>query len=114
MSRCIFVGGANMDIVARVERSPHPGETMPLKSFLYMPGGKGSNQAIAAQRAWGNAFFVGKVGDDVFAQMLKKFYKKEKLHTSLFITKDVQTGTAFVAVDSEGENSIYVSNGANS
>jgi ribokinase len=52
-------------------------------------------------------------GEDVFAQMLRAFYKKEKLHTTLSKSSTAQTGLAFIAVDETGENSIYANNGAN-
>ena len=44
------VGSVNLDLVARVERLPRPGETLAARSLDRVPGGKGANQALAAAR----------------------------------------------------------------
>ena len=44
------VGSINLDIVARVDRFPLPGETLTDAVLSHFPGGKGANQAIAARR----------------------------------------------------------------
>ena len=48
--RITVVGSVNLDLVARVERLPRPGETVTARSFERVPGGKGANQAVAAAR----------------------------------------------------------------
>ena len=44
-------GSINVDLVCRVARSPHPGETVRGSDYALIPGGKGANQALAARRA---------------------------------------------------------------
>ncbi len=56
------VGSANLDLVARVERLPGPGETVLGSAYADHPGGKGLNQAVAAARAGAQTAFVGAVG----------------------------------------------------
>jgi ribokinase len=41
------VGSVNLDLVARAERLPRPGETLTDATFERHPGGKGANQAVA-------------------------------------------------------------------
>ncbi|MBS3813666.1 ribokinase, partial [Candidatus Bipolaricaulota bacterium] len=60
-------GSVNMDLVARVERFPRPGETIRGLSFARIPGGKGANQAVAAAKLGGEVSFYGLVGDDGIA-----------------------------------------------
>ena len=62
------VGSANLDLVARVERLPRPGETVTDAEFFTAPGGKGANQAVAAARLGAQVRFVGAVGTDSFAE----------------------------------------------
>ena len=59
-----IVGSANLDLVARAETLPAPGETVTGASFAEHPGGKGANQALAARRLGADVSFIARVGDD--------------------------------------------------
>ena len=61
------VGSVNLDLVARVERLPRPGETVTGATFERVPGGKGANQAVACARLGADVTLVCAVGDDAFA-----------------------------------------------
>ena len=50
MGNIIVAGSINMDIVTKLECLPRPGETVFGNELHYIPGGKGSNQAVAASR----------------------------------------------------------------
>lgn len=63
----VVFGSINLDLVARTERLPHPGETIAGLSFAMFPGGKGANQALAARRAGADVAMAGAVGTDGFA-----------------------------------------------
>ena len=58
------VGSINLDLVARVERLPRPGETIAGATFERFPGGKGANQAVAAARLGARVRLIGAVGAD--------------------------------------------------
>ena len=62
--RITVVGSANIDLVARCERLPRPGETVTDAELERFPGGKGANQAIAAARLGARTRFVGRIGRD--------------------------------------------------
>ena len=61
----IVVGSFVQDLTYRCTEFPRPGETV-LGQFVTGPGGKGSNQAVAAARAGAKVTFIGAVGDDAF------------------------------------------------
>ncbi len=104
-----------MDIVSQVEKHPLPGQTITGKDFLYVPGGKGANQAVATRRMGTSVQMAGMVGKDPFADTLLNFYLFEGIDTQhVSVDNEHPTGAAFVAVDSASENVIYVSAGANS
>jgi ribokinase len=113
MSAIVVLGSANMDLVVRQPRLPHPGETMFGSSFDTVPGGKGLNQAVAAARAGGNVAFLGAVGGDAFGDALRRCLHDEGIDTYGVSQVDAATGTAHISVLDGGENAIVVVSGAN-
>lgn len=107
------VGSANLDLVATVHRLPGPGETVPGTSFAEYPGGKGLNQAVAAARAGASVAFVGALGDDSAASMLRAVMADDGIDASHVSTSTTATGRALIGVSDVGENSIIVIAGAN-
>jgi ribokinase len=108
--RIAVVGSVNLDLVARVERLPRPGETVSGASFGRVPGGKGANQAVAAARLGAQVTFVGRVGDDSFAA--EALVNLRELDLGVTVA-DAPTGVAVILVDASGENVIVVAPGAN-
>ncbi|MBZ0320367.1 MAG: ribokinase [Anaerolineae bacterium] len=114
MRPIIVVGSINMDVVTRTNRLPRPGETVAGQSVHFIPGGKGSNQAIAASRLQGAVRLVGKLGQDAFGESLRTFFQTESLDVSGVQTiPTAPTGTALIVVDDHSENTIVVVGGAN-
>jgi ribokinase len=105
------VGSINLDLVARVEHLPRPGETVPARQFERHPGGKGANQALAAARLGASVRMIGAVGEDAFADEALANLVAEGVLLELERTGD--TGLALIAVERSGENEIVVVPGAN-
>jgi ribokinase len=106
------VGSVNLDLVARCERLPRPGETLTDATFDRYPGGKGANQAVAAARLGAKVTFVGSVGDDEFADEALAGLREAGVETVL--REGGPTGVALIIADAHGENQIVVAPGANS
>lgn len=114
MGRIIAAGSINMDIVARTQRHPRPGETLTGSDLKYIPGGKGSNQAVAASRLYPDVALIARIGDDAFGRDLQAFMADESLDTTnLRVTEDVASGIAIIVVDDSSENTIVIIPGAN-
>lgn len=114
MTKIIVAGSINMDIVAQVQAHPKPGETIFGHDLHYIPGGKGSNQAVAASRLSNNVYLVGKLGRDAFGSALTEFYGNEALKLDyLSYSEEHPTGIALITVDAQSENSIIVISGSN-
>ena len=113
-ARIVVVGSFNTDLTSYVERMPRPGETVHGRKFVTGPGGKGSNQAVAAARLGAEVTFVGRVGQDVFADLALNTWKAEGINTD-YVIQDPEhaTGVAPIFVDDSGENMIVVVLGAN-
>jgi ribokinase len=106
------VGSVNLDLVARCERLPRPGETLTDATFDRYPGGKGANQAVAAARLRAEVTFIGSVGTDDFAAEALVGLREAGVETVL--REGGATGVAVIIVDARGENQIVVAPGANS
>ncbi len=107
------VGSVNVDLVARVERLPRPGETLTDAEFTRVPGGKGANQAVAAARLGAEVELVGCVGDDDFGREAIAALREAGVATERVRVVDAPTGVALIVVAEDGENQIVVAPGAN-
>jgi ribokinase len=106
------VGSVNLDLVARCERLPEPGETVGGASFERHPGGKGANQAVAAARLGTEVAFVGCVGSDAFAGEALSGLREAGVRLAV-ASVNAPTGVALILVDAHGETEIVVAPGAN-
>jgi ribokinase len=93
---------------------PIPGKTVLGKKYIIGPGGKGSNQAIAAARAGGDVSFVTKLGKDNYADMALKLYQEAGVNTqAVIVDSNLDTGAAGILINQKtGENAINVIPGA--
>ena len=113
MPDILVVGSLNADLVVRTPRFPQPGETISGEDLQVIPGGKGSNQAVAAARLGTGVSMLGRVGKDNFGDYLLENLKTNKVDAKLVQRDEASTGTAVIIVDSNGQNSIVLSAGAN-
>jgi ribokinase len=112
-ARLTVVGSVNLDLVARTERLPRPGETVTGATFAEIPGGKGANQAVAAARLGATVAFVGCVGSDEYATLALAELRASGVGLEKLKTAGATTGVALIMVDAAGENTIAVAPGAN-
>ena len=110
-SPIVVVGSYVQDLTFFTGQFPAPGETV-IGDFKTGPGGKGSNQAIAAKRSGGDVVFIGAVGADAFAGVAKDFHHEERVDARWLEAPNASTGAAAIIVNKEGQNEIVVSLGA--
>ncbi len=112
--RIVVLGSYNTDLVTFSPRIPQPGETILGSGFKTGPGGKGSNQAVAAARVGAAVTFIGRIGRDMFGEMALKVWQEAGIETAHVIQDEgAPTGVATIIVDDHGENIIVVASGAN-
>jgi ribokinase len=101
------------DTVYHAKRLPYIAETLPGSSFHLGPGGKGSNQAVAAAKAGGDVSFISKIGRDTFGELALKTLHEAGVKPLLTQMDDQPTGAAFIFVNEDnGDNAIIVVPGA--
>jgi len=109
----VVVGSINIDLVARAERIPLPGETVLSSDFQMHPGGKGANQAVAVARLGYPVHMIGSIGSDAFGENLRTQLAQSGVDTSGVRICQGPSGVAVIAVTPSGENAIVVTAGAN-
>lgn len=94
-------------------RLPVVGETIAGSGFAVGPGGKGSNQAVAAARAGAETRFISRIGRDTFGELALSTWKTAGVTPCVRVLEDQPTGAAFIYVnDRSGDNAIIVYAGA--
>jgi ribokinase len=108
------LGSFVADLAFRTKKVPAWGETILGSDFRLGPGGKGSNQAVAASRLGRKVSFISKLGRDAFGDLARRTYEQEGIDARyVFETLDYPTGGAVIIVDEvRGENAIIVFPGA--
>ncbi|QWP77928.1 ribokinase [Lysobacter sp. K5869] len=110
----LVAGSANLDFVVRAAHAPAPGETVLGRELATYPGGKGANQALACARAGGAPTrMLLALGADAHAAPIERSLREGGVELLVRRIEDRATGTAFVCVADDGENSIVVAPGAN-
>lgn len=111
--RVVILGIYVTDLTFRAERMPLIGETIAGSAFAMGPGGKGSNQAVAAARAGAQVVFCTRIGNDAFGAIARSTWATEGITARATEVPGVSTGAAHIFVDDiNGKNAIIVAAGA--
>src|SRR3982751_2572353 len=84
------------DLAFRAGRMPAVGETIAGSGFAMGPGGKGSNQAVAAARAGAQFTFVSRLGRDSFGEIALATWAREGIAARVAEADSEPTGAAFI------------------
>ena len=113
MKPIVILGIFNADTSYRAERLPKIGETILGQHFALGPGGKGSNQAVAAAKAGGRTHFITRLGADDFAKVARQTWEKAGVIPEVTEDAESHTGAAFIFLEAAtGNNAIIVASGA--
>lgn len=111
--KIVILGVFVADTAYRADRQPRMGETILGHSFVLGPGGKGSNQAVAAARAGAEVHFISRLGRDNFADMALKTWAEAGVTPEVTQHDDTYTGAAYIFIEeATGDNAIIIAPGA--
>lgn len=114
MKKICVVGSLNIDFVIKTKEHPAVGETVHAKSFKTFYGGKGGNQAMALGKLEADVKMVGVIGSQYEGNSYVAELDSNNVGIEMIdIRDDISPGIAFIPVDDEGNNTIYVCEGAN-
>ena len=107
----VILGVFVADTAYRADRQPRMGETILGNSFALGPGGKGSNQAVAAARAGGKVHFISRLGRDTFGDLALETWKNAGVIPKVTHHEEA-TGAAYIFIEEQsGDNAIIISPG---
>ena len=114
MSQISILGIFVADLCFFSNDIPIRGQTILGTKHTIGPGGKGSNQAVAAARSGGNVNFITRIGKDSYGDMALSLYKESGVSLdSIIIDSNSSTGVAGIFIDeTTGDNIINVVPGA--
>ena len=109
----VILGVFVADTAYRASRPPRMGETLLGSSFALGPGGKGSNQAVAAARLGAEVSFISRLGRDPFADMALSTWASAGVRPVVTQSDDSYTGAAYIFIEeASGNNAIIICPGA--
>ncbi len=110
----VVVGSLHYDIMVDAPDRPRKGETVTGRSWAPKCGGKGGNQAVAAQRQGVATAMVGAVGNDPFGPALLAGLDRAHVdHSSVAVLDEANSGMSVAILDDEGDYGAVIVSGAN-
>jgi len=110
----VVLGDINVDVLARIDAFPHPGEDCLAPKLELHCGGVGANAALALAK-WGVPVrLLGCTGRDCFGELVLQALRREQVDVS-WVQQDehAMTGFMFIAIAPDGQRTMFGSRGAN-
>jgi sugar/nucleoside kinase (ribokinase family) len=107
------LGTCNIDFLMKVPRFSRADDEVDVENMKVSLGGSASNFAVGLSRVGVDVGIMSRIGYDNFGDFAMSKFKREGVKTDRLLKIPESTGMAFIAVDGEGERSIYTSMGAN-
>lgn len=104
----VILGVFVADTTYRAERPPRMGETIIGNNFHLGPGGKGSNQSVAAAKAGARTHFITKLGRDAFADMALLLWQEAGIIPAVTQHEDNYTGAAYIFVEEKTRDNAII------
>lgn len=113
MKRLCVTGSLHLDVVVKAPHLPRLDETLTGDKVTYIFGGKGGNQALAADRHGASVYFIGRIGDDAFGQTLLKTLDNGSIDITQLQRDNGKSGMSVAIVNEEGDYGAVIVSAAN-
>ncbi|QIG49802.1 ribokinase [Nordella sp. HKS 07] len=107
--RLVVIGNACLDVTYHLDRLPKAGETLNATRVITDLGGKGLNQAVAAERAGASVHLIAAVGNDQTSEKIRAALHAEGMTDQGLIAREGASDDSILLLDIRGEN-VIVSN----
>lgn len=89
------------------------GSKIEIDKLEFDPGGSGHNVAVGLSKLGRKVGLIGKIGNDIFGNMIINSIKKSKIDAKYVKKTNTITGASFVVIGESKERSILINRGAN-
>ena len=113
MKRLCVTGALHLDVVVETTHLPRVDETVFGSKVNYLFGGKGGNQALAADKNGANVYFIGRVGSDTFGKKLLYTLNNSSIDISQLQTDTEASGMSVAVIEEKGDYGAVIVSGAN-
>ncbi len=113
MKKLCVTGSLHLDVIVNATHIPSSDETVPGTDVNYVFGGKGGNQALAADRYGASVYFVGRIGEDAFGKKLLETLGKSSIDISQLQLGNESSGMSVAIVDKVGNYGAVIVSAAN-
>lgn len=110
----LALGTCNADFLMYVERFSKADDEVDIEHLKVSPGGSAANFAVESSRLGLKTGIMARIGNDHYGRFISSEFKRRKINIERLISIDEKTGMAFIAIEPQGERSIYTYMGANS
>jgi sugar/nucleoside kinase (ribokinase family) len=108
------LGTCNTDFLMNVSRFSVADDEVDIEKLRVSIGGSAANFVFGVSRLGLNAGIMARIGNDYYGNYILSEFRREKINSERLVSIDEKTGMAFIAVEPDGERSIYTFMGANS
>lgn len=110
----LALGTCNADFLMNVERFSQADDEVDIENLKVSPGGSAANFAVESSRRGLKTGIMARIGNDHYGRFISSEFTSRKINVERLISIDEKTGMAFIAIEPQGERSIYTYMGANS
>ncbi len=103
MKQLCVLGSLHLDVVVSADNLPQIDETVVGSEVNYVFGGKGGNQALAADGHGANVYFIGRVGKDAFGETLLATLRNSSIDTSQVKQDTGASGMSVAIINQQGD-----------
>lgn len=112
--KILVLGSINIDHYLKFSKLPTTGQTTKTNNYSSYAGGKATNVAVGVARLGQRVSIIGSTGDDAHSKIIFDALNHISIDSSAVkISKNTNTGSAYIFVESSGKSLISLLSGAN-
>ena len=113
MKQLCVLGSLHLDVIVNADNLPQIDETVVGSKVNYAFGGKGGNQALAAEGHGAKVYFIGRIGNDAFGEILLTTLRNSTIDISQVKQESGASGMSVAIINQQGDYGAVIVSEAN-